>query len=162
MAQFYKVNPSVDGNAVSVFGKVPDYVEINFGNGTIPATSNILSAWNLGPNGAWPIVIQQIEQLATIEVLGNLQANCILLSANGGNANIGVRLLVTGVDAAPAANLQLAIQALGTISTGNGSNLAPYSNVNVAAVTVAAQSIGVPATGPLGGQNTGFPVGVLF
>lgn len=156
MAQFYKVNPVVDGNSVSVFGKNPDYVELNFGNGTIPATQNILSAWNLGPNGAWPVIIQTIEQVASIEVLGTIQANCVLLSQNGGNANIGVRMLTTGVNAANAANLQAAIQALGIIATGNGSASAPYSNVNVAGVTVAAVTIGVPANGNNGGQFAAF------
>lgn len=153
MAQLYKVNPVVDGNSVSVFGKNPDYLELNFGNGTIPATANILNAWNLGPNGAWPVVIQTIEQVASIEVLGQLTANCVLLSQTGGNANIGVRLLTTGVNAANATSLQNAIQALGIISTGNGSASAPYSNVNVAGVTVAAVTIGVPANGLNGGQT---------
>jgi hypothetical protein len=162
MAQIYKVNPPIDGNSVAVFGKNVDYVEINFGNGTIPATGNILSSWNLGPNGAWPVIIQTVEQVASIEVLGAIQANCILLSQFGGNANIGVRMLTTGVNAANATSLQNAIQALGTISTGNGSTSAPYSNVNVAAVTVSAISIGNPQPGPLGGQNSGFPAGVSF
>ena len=162
MAQLYKVNPAIDGNAISVFGKNIDYVEINFGNGTIPATSNITSAWNLGPNGAWPLIIQTVEQVASIEVLGALQANCVLLSQNGGNANIGVRMLTTGVNAANATALQTAIQALGTIATGNGSTSAPWSNVNVAGVTVAAITIGAPQPGPMGGQSTGFPTGVTF
>ena len=147
MASFPKVNPAIDGNSVSVFGKVPDYVEINFGNGTIPATSNITSAQNLGPNGAWPIVIQTIEQVASIEVLGSLTANCVLLSQNGGNANIGVRLLTTGVNAANSTNLQNAIQALGTLVVGNAT--VGYSNVNLAGVTVAAVTIGQPQ-GPAG------------
>ncbi len=154
MASFSKVNPPIDGNAISVFGKVPDYVEINFGNGV--ATGNILSPWNLGPNGAWPIIIQTIEQVASIEVLGSLTANAVLLSQNGGNANIGVRLLTTGVNAANAINLQNAIQALGTIATANGAVSQPFSNVNVAGVTVAAVSIGAPSTGPLGGQTASF------
>ena len=160
MAQIYKVNPVVDGNSISVFGKVPDYLELNFGNGTIPATANILSSWNLGPNGAWPVIIQTIEQVASIEVLGAIQANCVLLSQNGGNANIGVRMLVTGANAAYAPALQASIQALGVIATGGGvlqnGNIAPYSNVNVSGVTVAAVSIGAPATGPLGGQTSTF------
>jgi hypothetical protein len=157
MAQFYKVNPSVDGNAVSVFGKNIDYVEINMGT-----NANILSAWNLGPNGAWPIIIQTVEQVASIETLGAIQANCVLLSLNGSNANVGVRMLTTGVNAANAVALQTAIQALGTISTGNGSASAPYSNVNAAAFTVAAQTVGVPANGLNGGQFQGFPAGTLF
>jgi len=158
MAQIYKVNPAIDGNSVSVFGKNPDYVELNFGT----TNGNILSAWNLGPNGAWPVIIQTVEQVASIEVLGAIQANCVLLSQNGGNANVGVRMLTTGVNAANAVALQSAIQALGTISTGNGSASAPYSNVNAAAITVAAISIGAPQPGPLGGQNSGFPAGVSF
>jgi hypothetical protein len=162
MAQLYKVNPAVDGNSVAVFGKNVDYIEINFGNGTIPATGNITSSWNIGPNGAWPLIIQTVEQTASIEVLGAIQANCILLSQYGGNANIGVRMLTSGINAANATSLQTAIQALGTIATGNGSTSAPWSNVNVAAVTVAAISIGSPQSGPLGGQTNGFPVGVLF
>jgi len=162
MAQIYKVNPAIDGNSVAVFGKNVDYVEINFGNGTIPATGNITSAWNLGPNGAWPIIIQTIEQVASIEVLGAIQANCILLSQYGGNANVGVRLLTTGVNAANAVALQTAIQALGTIATGNGSTSAPWSNVTVTGVTVAAISIGAPSPGPLGGQSQGFPASVSF
>ena len=148
MAQFYKVNPVVDGNSVSVFGKNPDYVELNFGT----TNGNILSAWNLGPNGAWPVIIQTVEQIATIEVLGQIQANCVLLSQNGSNANVGVRMLTTGVNAANQAQLQAAIQALGTISTGNGSASAPFSNVNAAAITVSAVTIGVPANGNNGGQ----------
>ena len=147
MAQFPKVNPVVDGNSVSVFGKNPDYLEINFGT-----TSNVTSAVNLGPNGAWPIIIQQVEQVASIEVLGQLSANCVLLSQNGGNANVGVRMLVTGVNAANQAALQTAIQALGTIVSGNGSAAAPYSNLNCAGITVAAVTIGVPANGNNGGQ----------
>lgn len=141
MAQLYKVNPAIDGNAVSVFGKQPDFLEINFGNGTSPATANILSSWNLGPNGAWPVIIQTVEQVASIEVLGALTANAVLLSQNGGSANIGVRLMTTGVNAANVTALQTAIQALGVIATGggvlSGGNIAPYSNVNVSGVTVA-------------------------
>ena len=162
MAQFYKINPAIDGNAVALFGKNVDYVEINFGNGTIPATSNITSAWNLGPNGAYPVIIQTVEQVATIEVLGAIQANCVLLSQYGGNANIGVRMLTSGINAANAVALQSAIQALGTIATGNGTTSAPWSNVNVAGVTVAAISIGSPQPGPLGGQSQGFPATVSF
>jgi hypothetical protein len=158
MAQIYKVNPAIDGNAVSVFGKNVDYVELNFGT----TNANILSAWNLGPNGAWPVIIQTIEQVASIETLGAISANCVLLSQNGGNANVGVRFLSTGVNAANAVALQTAIQALGTISTGNGSATAPYSNVNAAVITVAAQTIGSPQPGPMGGQNQGFPAGVQF
>ena len=158
MPQIYKTNPAIDGNAVSVFGKNPDYVELNFGT----TNGNILSAWNLGPNGAWPVIIQTIEQVASIEVLGTIQANCVLLSQNGGNANVGVRFLSTGVNAANATALQSAIQALGTISTGNGSATAPYSNVNAAAITVAAITIGAPQPGPMGGQSSGFPANVTF
>ena len=162
MAQLYKVNPQIDCNAIAVFGKNVDYVEINFGNGTIPATGNITSAWNLGPNGAWPLIIQAVEQVASIEVLGSLTANCSLLSQFGGNANVGVRMLTSGVNAANAVALQNAIQALGTIATGNGSATAPWSNCNVSGVTVAAITVGSPQPGPLGGQNTGFPTGFVF
>ena len=136
MASFPKVNPVVDGNSASFFGKVPDYVEINFGAGI--ATANITSAQNVGPNGVWPIVIQTIEQVSTIEVLGALQANCALISQNGGNANIGVRLLVTGVNSE--SGLQNAIQALGAITVGNAT--VGYSNVNLALVTVNSTTIG--------------------
>ena len=154
MASFYKANPIFDGNAASFFGKTPDYLEINFGT----TNGNILSAWNLGPNGAWPIIIQQVEQLGTIEVLGQLTANCVLLSANGGNANVGVRMFTTGVNADNVGLLQTAIQALGTISTGNGSPSAPYSNVNAAAITVAGVTIGENGTYPsvIGGQAASF------
>ena len=152
MAQLYKVNPAIDGNSVSVFGKNVDYVELNFGT----TNGNILSAWNLGPNGAWPVIIQTIEQVASIEVLGAIQANCVLLSQNGANSNVGVRMLTTGVNAANATNLQTAIQALGTISTGNGSNSAPYSNVNAAAILVSAVTIGAPQPGPSGGQSASY------
>lgn len=158
MAQFPKVNPKIDGNTGSFFGKYPDYVELNFGT----TNANILSAWNLGPNGAWPIIIQTIEQVATIEVLGAIQANCVLISQNGGNANVGVRFLATGVNAANAVALQSAIQALGTIATGNGSASAPYSNVNAAAITAAAVTIYGDVNGVSGGQNQGFPQGVTF
>lgn len=145
MAQFSKVNPVIDGNAASFFGKVPDYVEINFG-----ATSNITSAQNVAQGGAWPLVIQTIEQYSTIEVLGALQANCALISQNGGNANVGVRLLVTGVNSefGSASNIAAAIQALGVVVVGNAT--VGYSNVNLAPTTVAVSTIGnvvgVPGT----------------
>ena len=135
MAQFPKVNPVVDGNSASFFGKVPDYVEINFGTQT-----NLLSAQNLGPTGAWPIAIQTIEQVSTIEVLGAIQANAVLLSTGGaiGTGNVAVRLLVTGVNSE--SGLQTALQGLGTIVIGNAT--AGFSNVNFAATTVATSTIG--------------------
>jgi len=159
MPSLYKSNPAIDGNSIAVFGKNLDYVELNFGNGTIPNTTPILSAWNLGPNGAWPIVIQTIEQVASIEVLGALTANCVLLSQNGGNANIGVRMLTSGINAANTVALQTAIQSLGIIATANAT--LGWSNVNVSGVTVSAISIGAP-TGGLGGQSQGFPANVTF
>jgi hypothetical protein len=150
MAQLYKSNPAVDGNSVAVFGKNVDYVELNFGT----TNNNILSAWNLGPNGAWPVIIQTIEQVASIEVLGQIQANCVLLSQNGGNANVGVRLLTTGVNAANAANLQAAIQGLGIIATANAT--LGWSNVNAAAILVSAVTVGAPQGGGNGGQVSTF------
>ena len=152
MAQFPKVNPVFDGNSFSTFGKQPDYIELNFGT----TNGNILSAQNLGPNGAWPIIIQQIEQLATIEVLGKLTANCVLLSQNGGNANVGVRMLVTGANAAPQVQLQSAMQALGTIVIGNST--VGFSNVAAPTITVAAVTVGdaEPGQTTLGGQTSTF------
>jgi len=140
MAQFPKVNPAIDGNSASFFGKVPDYVEINFGSQT-----NILSAQNLGPNGAWPIAIQTIEQLSTIEVLGTLAANVVLLSAGGniGTGNVGVRMLLTGVNSE--VNLQSNLQSAGPFGNGFiviGNSSVGYSNVNFSGATVAVTTIG--------------------
>jgi hypothetical protein len=147
MASFTKQNPQFDGNSASFFGKVPDYVEINFGSSVAGSNcANLLSTQNLNTNGAWPDVIQVIEQNAIIEVLGQVQANCVLISQNGGNANIGVRLLVSGVNAV--SGLQSAIQALGNVVIGNAT--VGYSNVNFQGVTVASTTIGniigVPGT----------------
>jgi hypothetical protein len=65
-------------------------------------------------------------------------------------------MLTTGVNAANQSILQAAIQALGNISTGDGSNAAPYSNVNAAAILVSAVTIGAPQPGPVGGQSASF------
>lgn len=127
MAQFPKVNPVVDGVAGSFFGKQVDGLELNFG-----PTSNIVAS--TGPLGAWQAVIAQVEQTGTIEMLGTLTANIALISQNGGNANVGVRMLTSGVNADNAANLQTAIQSLGWYVVGNAS--VGFSNVNLAPCTV--------------------------
>ena len=160
MAQVFRVNPKIDCNSAAFFGKSPDYVEINFGNAA--ATANITNSFNVGPEGAWPLIIRTIEQTGTIEVLGALTANCVLISQNGGNANVGVRLLTSGVNADAAAALQTAIQSLGLIATTTGNVSAPYSNVNVAGVTVSAVTIldSVGLVAPYGGQQT--PSGFTF
>jgi len=152
MASFLKTNPKIDGNSSSFFGKFPDYVELNFGN--TAATANMTSSWNLGPNGAWPLVLQTIEQTGTIEVLGALTSNCVLISQNGGNANIGVRMLTTGVNADSAVALQTAIQSLGLVATANGAPGFAFSNVNLSGVTVSAVTIAdvVGLVAPYGGQ----------
>jgi hypothetical protein len=127
MAQFPKVNPAIDGNAGAFFGKAIDGIELNFGaNGYGILTST-------GPLGAWPAVIQTVEQVATIEVLGTLTANLALISANGANSNVGVRMFTSGVNAANVANLQTAIQSLGTYVVGNAT--VGFSNVYLGAVT---------------------------
>jgi len=129
MAQFPKVNPTPDGNAGAFFGKAVDGIELNFGaNGGGILTST-------GPLGAWPAVIQTIEQTATIEVLGNLTANLALISANGANSNVGVRMFTSGVNAANVTNLTTAIQGLGVYVVGNAT--VGFANVNLSAVTAA-------------------------
>jgi hypothetical protein len=129
MASFPRVNPQpFDGNAVAVFGHEVDFFEIDFG-------ANIANPTQLGPNGAWPLLISQIEQNATIEVLGqigtlNLISNAGNLSTSGG----AVRVVLSGKFAWTAANLQSTIQSLGTIVVGNGA--IGFSNVNVASTIV--------------------------
>ena len=125
MAQFLKVNPAFDGNAASFFGKSVDYLELIFAPGNVAAS--------VGPNGAWPLIIQTIEQTGTIEVLGQV-GPLTAITAGGANVNCGVRIITTGVNADNAANLQASIVALGTIVIGNAT--AGFSNVNVTGTTV--------------------------
>lgn len=142
MAQFPKVNPVVDGNSGAFFGKNVDYIEINFGpatgqgDGTL--TGNILSSYNQGPNGAWPAIINIIEQVATIEVLGTISANAALLSRNGGNANLGVRMITSGVNAAPSSILASLLATSGPYGNGFYSNSSvSNSTVNLSTMTTA-------------------------
>lgn len=131
MAQFLKVNPVVDCKAGTFFGKNVDFLEINFGatgNGILTST---------GPTGALVAVINQIEQTATIEGLGTLTANLAFVSNNGANANVGLRVMTSGINAANTANLTAAIQGLGVYVVGDGSNAAPFANVDLSGVTVA-------------------------
>jgi hypothetical protein len=130
MAQFLKVNPVVDCQPGMFFGKAVDFLEINFGatgNGIITST---------GPNGALVAVIRQVEQTATIEGLGTLTANMALISYNGSNANVGLRVITSGVNAVNVSTLTSSIQSLGVYVVGNGSNAAPYANVDLSDVTV--------------------------
>ena len=106
MAQFPKSNPVYDGNAFVAWGKQPDGIELDFG-----ATGNgILTS--VSANGAWPLVIQQVEQVGTIEQLGNLTANLAFISKNGANSNVGVRIFTTGSQAVNVTALTTAIQSL--------------------------------------------------
>jgi hypothetical protein len=130
MASFNRVNPQpTDGNAAAFFGHEIDLFEIDFG-------ANIANPTQEGPNGAWPLLISQIEQNATIEILGqigtlNLISNAGNLSTSGG----AVRVAVSGKFAWSAANLQSTLQSLGTIVVGNST--VGFSNVNVANTIVA-------------------------
>lgn len=129
MAQFPKSNPVYDGNAFVAWGKQPDGIELDFG-----ATGNgILTS--VSANGAWPLVIQQVEQVGTIEQLGNLTANLAFISKNGANSNVGVRIFTTGSQAVNVTALTTAIQSLGTVVIGNAT--AGFANVNLSAVTAA-------------------------
>ena len=119
MAIVTKINPVIDGNAGAFFGKDLNYLEITFAPGNV--------ATSVGPNGAWPTIISQIEAVSSIEVLGQLGA-INQLSNSGNLATCGVRVLTTGVQGNVAANLQPAIQALG--------NAVGTPAVNVAATTV--------------------------
>ncbi|VVC05565.1 Uncharacterised protein [uncultured archaeon] len=150
MAEFPKVNPKIDGNSISTFGKFPDFVEVLF---SPTNAANILSAQNVGPLGAWPEVIRTIEETSTIEILGQLQANVVALSQDGANSNIGVHMITTGVNAANASALQNAIQALGTVVVGNAT--VGFSNVNLANTSVFATTIGDAPT-IAGGQSSTF------
>jgi len=67
-------------------------------------------------------------------MLGQLTANIALVSQNGANGNVGVRMLTSGVDAALPATVQTAIQSLGNYVVGNST--VGFSNVNLAATTV--------------------------
>jgi hypothetical protein len=135
MAQFYKNlnSPTNYANAASFWGKQPDYFEINFGNASTGPAANLTSTWNVSENGAYGIVIQTIEQTATIETLGTL-SNSAISFVNGTTGNILARVATTGVNAA--SSLQTEIQALGNVATGNGSTIAPFSNVSFSNVTV--------------------------
>ena len=127
MAQFNKINPTPDGVAGSFFVKAVDGIELNFGatgNGILTST---------GPLGAWPAVIQTVELTGTIEMLGNLTANLAMISQNGGNANVGCRLLVSDTAAVNVTALTTAIQALGTFVVGNAN--VGFANVNLSSVT---------------------------
>jgi hypothetical protein len=128
MASFNKVNPIQDCNAGAFFGKSVDSLEINFG----PTGNGILTS--LGPNGALAAVVRQIELTGTIEVLGQITANCPLISYNGGNANVGLRVLTSGIGADSAANVQAAIVGLGVYTVGNAS--AGFANVDLSSVLV--------------------------
>lgn len=134
MAQFYKNlnSPTNYANAGSFWGKTPDYFEINFGNAVSGPAANITSAWNLSENGAYADVIQTIEQVATIEVLGT-PASAVSF-VDGTTGNVVLHVATTGVNAA--SNIQSMLQGLGNVSTGNGSTIAPFSNVNFSSVTV--------------------------
>jgi len=131
MPQLYKVNPAVDGKPASAMGKQLDWFEVNFGLVAGPC-ANLTSSWNQGPNGAWPVFINTVESLGSLEVLGTLGSSYSL--ATGTTGNLVVRIATSGVGAET--GLQTAIQALGTVATGNGSTSAPWSNVVFTAVTV--------------------------
>lgn len=125
MASFNRVNPQpTDGNAAAFFGHEIDFFEIDLG-------ANVANPTQLGPNGAWPIVLSTIEQNATIEILGqvgtlNLISNAGNLSTSGG----AVRVALSGRFAWSAANLQSTLQGLGTLTIGNG-NIG-FSNISFA------------------------------
>jgi len=127
--EFVKVNPAIYGNAQAVFGKNVDFLELNFGPTGNSASTGTGILGSVSAAGAWPAVIRQIETAASIEILGALTANLALVSANGANSNVGVRVVTSGVGAVNVAALQASIQSLGNVA---GANL---SGVTVASFT---------------------------
>jgi len=151
MASFFKVNPRVEGTAGSFVGRKMDYLELNMSNLTVGDKANIA---NVNPNYAYAKVLQVVEQFATIDVLGSLQTTGFQ-SILGTSANAGVRMLVSGVDAATANNLNTAFTAIGAATFGDGNTL-PYANVNIANITANIVTVGQDVTYPYptGGQGT--------
>lgn len=123
--ELVRVNPIIDGNAFSLFGKNVDCLELNFGPSGNSASTGTGITGSVSAAGAWPAVIKQIEQNCSVEMLGALTANLPLMSFNGANSNVGVRVMVSGVSAVNVSVLQTNIQALGTVNS-----------VNLAGVTV--------------------------
>jgi hypothetical protein len=138
MAQFAKVNPAVDGNAGSFFGKSVDFLEIDFG--PVGANGNLLAS--TGAMGAWPAAIRAIEQTATVEILGQLANNFTFISEPTITSNVGVRIATSGVDADLPANLAATLNGLNTDVNGYtvynvfGNAAAGFANVTFANVKV--------------------------
>jgi hypothetical protein len=126
MAQFPKVNPNPDGNAVVTGLRPLQFFEID-------ANANLQAS--TGPNGGLAELITVIEQRSTIEILG--QVGTIILLGNNGNtssAGGGIRVALAdigtwGIDNANSViNMQAAIRAVGNYTIGNST--VGFANIN--------------------------------
>jgi hypothetical protein len=130
MASFFKQNPVPVTQPGNFFGKQVDFFEIDL-------AANIANVQLYqAPNGPLDLVIQVVEENATIEMIGTV-GTLNLVGANGNlsSANGAFRVLVSGTGAwANAAALQTAIRNLGTVTVGNST--VGFSNISVGAANV--------------------------